>query len=91
MKQQISEWAIIFKALADESRLKILLMLKNGKTCACKLLEEFCFTQPTLSYHMKQLTDGGLVDAQKEGKWVHYSINKSQIEKINKAMNLLRN
>jgi len=76
------EYAIIFKAMGDETRLKILTMLTRGKTCACKILEEFNFTQPTLSYHMKQLTDSGLVDAEKKGKWVHYSINKVRINLI---------
>ena len=75
MKYGLGEYAVIFKALGDETRLKILTMLTKGNTCACKLLEEFHFTQPTLSYHMKQLTDSGLVNADKDGKWVYYSIN----------------
>jgi len=80
VKYGLDEYAIIFKAMSDETRLKILTMLFNGKTCACHLLEEFQFTQPTLSYHMKQLTDSGLVEAEKIGKWVHYSINKKRVE-----------
>ena len=76
MEYGLGEYAVMFKALSDETRLKILTMLKKGKTCACKILEEFRFTQPTLSYHMKQLTDSGLVDAEKDGKWVYYSANK---------------
>jgi len=80
MKYGHGEYAILFKALSDETRLKILTMLTKGTTCACNLLEEFHFTQPTLSYHMKQLTDSGLVNAQKGGKWVHYSINQERIK-----------
>lgn len=80
MKYGLGEYSVIFKALSDETRLKILTMLTKGKTCACKILEEFRFTQPTLSYHMKQLTDSGLVDAEKEGKWVHYSVNCGRLE-----------
>jgi ArsR family transcriptional regulator len=76
------EYAIIFKSMGDETRLKILTMLTKGTTCACDILEEFNFTQPTLSYHMKQLTDSGLVVAQKSGKWVHYSINKERIKTL---------
>lgn len=79
MKYELREYADIMKALADETRLRILSMLTNGKTCACKILEEFHFTQPTLSYHIKQLVDSGLVDAEKEGKWVYYSINRQRI------------
>ena len=83
MQYGLAEYSIIFKAMSDETRLKILIMLTRGKTCACKILEEFNFTQPTLSYHMKQLTDSGLVGSVKEGKWVHYSINKSRVDLIN--------
>lgn len=95
MRFGFGEYAVIFKTLGDETRLKILTMLTKGKTCACKILEEFNFTQPTLSYHMKQLTDSGLVIFKKEGKWVHYAINKERmdllkefIENINKSENL---
>ena len=80
MQYGLGEYALIFKALSDETRLKILSMLMKGKTCACKILEAFHFTQPTLSYHMKQLTDSGLVDGVKDGKWVYYSINCERIE-----------
>lgn len=74
------EYAVMFKALSDETRLRILKTLSKGRTCACKLLEEFQFTQPTLSYHMKQLTDSGLVDAEKDGKWVYYTVNGERPE-----------
>ena len=80
MRYGHGEYALIFKALSDETRLKILTMLTKGTTCACNILEEFNFTQPTLSYHMKQLTDSGLVNAKKDGKWVHYSVNKERVE-----------
>ena len=84
MEYDLSEYAVIFKALGDETRLEILTMLTKGKTCACHILDKFNFTQPTLSYHMKQLTEGGLVNAQKEGKWVYYSINSVNLEILRK-------
>ena len=81
MKFGYGEYAVIFKALSDETRLRILIMLtKKGRTCACKILETFNFTQPTLSYHMKQLTDSGLIKAEKDGKWVYYSRNCARME-----------
>lgn len=67
--------ALIFKALGDENRLRILQLLQNGETCACKLLEALNITQPTLSHHMKILCDAGIVDYRKEGKWMHYRIS----------------
>ncbi len=67
--------ALICKALGDANRLKIVKMLSEGEKCGCVLLEAFEITQPTLSHHMKILTECGLVEARKEGKWSHYSLN----------------
>lgn len=66
--------ALVFKALSDENRIRILKLLHGGEKCACKLLEELNISQPTLSHHMKILCDSGLVTGRKEGKWMHYSI-----------------
>lgn len=67
--------ALICKALADANRLRIVKLLSQGERCACKLLEAFDITQPTLSHHMKILCACGLVNLRKEGKWAHYSLN----------------
>lgn len=69
-----------FQALSDETRLRILEMLTMGELCACKILEKFQITQPTLSYHMKTLTGAGLVKVRKEGKWSYYSLNQEALE-----------
>ena len=67
--------ALICKALGDSNRLQIVHMLLEGEKCGCKLSEAFEITQPTLSHHMRILTECGLVNARKEGKWSHYSLN----------------
>ena len=69
-------------ALSDENRVKILQMLTDGEKCGCKLLEAFEITQPTLSHHMKILCDSGLVDARKDGKWSHYSVNRDVVREF---------
>lgn len=69
------EVAIICKAMSDTNRLRIIEMLTQGEKCGCHLLEELQVTQPTLSHHMKVLSDCGLVSSYKDGKWQHYSIN----------------
>lgn len=74
--------ALIFKALGDENRIRILKMLKGGEKCACKLLDELNVTQPTLSHHMKILCDSGLVIGRKEGKWMHYSISPKGAKEV---------
>ena len=67
--------ALICKALGDLNRLQIIQMLYDGEKCACKLLEEFEITQPTLSHHIKILFECELIDVRKEGKWSYYSLN----------------
>jgi len=76
------EYALYMKALSDETRLKIFHMLSHGELCACKILEEFNITQPTLSYHMKTLCDSGLVDSRRDGIWMKYSINMKALEEL---------
>ena len=75
--------AKLFKALSDTSRLKIIDMLSCGEKCACDILEDFDFTQPTLSHHMKVLMDSGLVNCRKDGLWSYYSFD------VTKANNLV--
>ena len=71
-----------FKALSDETRLEILELLKGGTMCACKILEKFSLTQPTLSYHMKLLTECGLVNVSKDWKWNYYSVNCKRMKEL---------
>jgi len=75
MNNRYQEKSSVFKALSDPHRLSILDMLSCGELCACKLLEKFEITQPTLSHHMKILSEAGLVNGHKSGKWMHYSLN----------------
>jgi ArsR family transcriptional regulator len=74
-----TESAILFKALSDETRLKIVDMLSCGELCACDILEEFAITQPTLSYHMKMMTESGLVNGRKDGAWMRYTLNEPKL------------
>lgn len=74
MELNEKKMALIFKALGDENRIRILKLLSGGEKCACRLLEELNISQPTLSHHMKILCDAGIVSGRKEGKWMHYSI-----------------
>ena len=78
--------ALVFKALSDENRIRILKLLRGGEKCACKLLEELNISQPTLSHHMKILCDAGIVTGRKEGKWTHYSICRDGLMRIRGLM-----
>ena len=77
-----SDSALIFKALSDETRLKIVDMLSCDELCACNILEAFAITQPTLSYHMKILVESGVVVARQEGKWTHYSLSATGAARV---------
>ena len=73
-----SDAAVICKALGDPNRIKIIGILSVGESCACRLLEKFDITQPTLSHHMKILCGCGLVKARSAGKWNYYSLDRDR-------------
>jgi ArsR family transcriptional regulator len=83
------EHARIFKALCDENRLKILELLRGGEKCACVLLEKLELGQSGLSYHMKILTESGIVESRQEGKWTHYKISAKGCARAEKALKML--
>ncbi|MCE5197290.1 MAG: metalloregulator ArsR/SmtB family transcription factor [Negativicutes bacterium] len=68
-------YALLFKALADQTRLEIVDLISCGELCACEILKSFSFTQSTLSYHMKLLTDSGLVNVRRDGKKMIYGVD----------------
>lgn len=82
MLYEYAEYIPVIKALSDETRLKIADMLSCGEMCACDILEQFSVTQPTLSYHMKILTECGIVIGRRDGAWMHYSLNKEKQEEL---------
>ena len=63
-----------FKALADETRLRILKLLETREMCVCELMVALGLTQPTASHHLGLLENAHLVKRRKEGKWVFYSV-----------------
>lgn len=79
MKTDFAKYVVLLKALADETRLRIFDMLNEGELCACDILDEFTITQPTLSYHMKILSESGLVHSRRDGVWMKYSINEESL------------
>lgn len=82
MERDYGAYTTVFKAISDETRLKILDMLSCGEMCACDILEEFSISQSTLSYHMKILSSSGLVKAVKDGSWMKYTLDRDKIESV---------
>ena len=75
MQSEERRTALVFKALCDENRIRIMKLLQSGEKCACVLLDDLQITQPTLSHHMKILCDSALVVGRRAGKWTYYSIS----------------
>lgn len=82
MEKDYGRYALLMKALSDDTRVKIFDMLSKGELCACNILEAFHITQPTLSYHMKILIESGLVSGRKDGVWTKYTINAESLKLV---------
>lgn len=80
------EIAIKATAFSDENRVKILKMLATKELCACDILEYLGISQPTLSYHMRLLTESGLVTARRSGKWTFYALNLADFYALRAAL-----
>lgn len=65
-----------FRALADESRLRILALLGGGEHCVCELTEALGIPQPLLSFHLKTLKEAGLVADRRQGRWTYYALEE---------------
>jgi ArsR family transcriptional regulator len=70
-----------FKALADETRLRILGLLERREMCVCEIMVALGLTQPTASHHLGILETAGLVKDRKDGKWVFYGLRDPAIIK----------
>ncbi|MCI5197607.1 MAG: ArsR family transcriptional regulator [Candidatus Electrothrix sp. AW5] len=64
----------IMKALSDPNRVKIIKLLKKKELCVCELTALLGLAQPTVSKHLKNLEDAGLVASSREGSWVNYRL-----------------
>ena len=70
----MKEFLNITKALADENRLRMLMALRGGELCVCQIAELMGLAMSTVSKHLSVLYQAGLVNARKEGRWMHYSL-----------------
>ena len=80
-----AELEVVFKALADRHRVKILnrLLSAGGEAvCACDFEDLLGLKQPTVSYHLKQLLTAGIVEREKRGSYAYFSLSRGAIERI---------
>ncbi len=77
----MKELVTVFKALSDETRLRILKLLEHGELCVCDIVAAFDTIQPKVSFHLAALKSAGFVKDRREGKWMHYKIDDSDLFK----------
>lgn len=83
---KIEEITKISKALSEPKRIEIIGLTSKKEMCANHILEKFDITQPTLSHHMKQLTECKLMNVKKDGKQCYYSLNKNTLNEYLKFL-----
>ena len=66
---------LLFRALADRTRLRLLNLMSSGEVCVCFFVEVLGEGQPKISRHLAYLRRAGVVAARREGKWMHYRIS----------------
>jgi ArsR family transcriptional regulator len=75
----MNELVPIFKALSDETRLRIIKLLEEGELCVCDITAALDMVQPKVSFHLSTLKEAGLIKDRKSGKWIHYSLNEKDL------------
>jgi ArsR family transcriptional regulator len=73
----IDDLETVFKALADKTRLRILALLGNNEVCVCHMHDSLGLPQPTVSRHLAYLRRSGLVEARRDGVWMHYQVSRA--------------
>jgi ArsR family transcriptional regulator, arsenate/arsenite/antimonite-responsive transcriptional repressor len=85
--------AHMFKALGDPTRVRLLSLIaahQDGEACICDLTEPVGLSQPTVSHHMKQLVDAGLVTRDQRGKWAYYRVVDQTLSALSDALHTAR-
>jgi len=73
-EKKLSEMESFFLALSDKTRLRLLNLMREGEICVCFLVEVLNESQPKISRHLAYLRGAGIVEARRDGKWMHYKI-----------------
>lgn len=73
---RIDQASLILKLLGESTRLTMLKVMEDGACCVCEFVAMFEISQPAISQHLKKLSTIGLVQEEKRGQWVFYSLNK---------------
>ena len=76
--------AEVFRALADPARVRIVNVLATSgqPVCVCHLIEPLGLSQPTVSHHLKKLTEAGLLEREQRGRWAYYALRREAVAKL---------
>jgi ArsR family transcriptional regulator len=83
------ELALLFKAVADPMRLRLLSLIachEGGESCVCDLTEAFDVTPPSVSYHLKILREAGLISSDRRGTWIYYRVNPDVMARMSAVL-----
>lgn len=80
----------LLQALADEKRLAVVDILRDGEHCVCDLQEVVGASQSLLSHHLRVLREAGVVSDRKDGRWVHYSVVPEALEEVERFLSGVR-
>ena len=69
--------ATILKLLGDKTRLTMMKLLDDHTCCVCEFVEIFQMSQPAISQHLRKLKDMDLVEEERRGQWIFYTVNKA--------------
>jgi len=82
----IEQQEIIFKALSDKNRIRIIKMLQKKPLCVCEIRAVLKLAVSTVSQHLSILREAGLIKDWKEGKWINYKINPEPNQIVSNAL-----
>jgi len=82
--EEAAATAEVFRALADPARVRIVNVLATSgdPVCVCNLIAPLGLAQPTVSHHLRKLTDAGLLEREQRGKWAYYSLRPEAVAKL---------
>lgn len=86
----MEELVKVFKALSDETRIRMLRLLFQGELCVCEIMQAMQISQSRASRNLGILKDAGLLKDRREGQWVHYSLNRESAAEYAGLLELLK-
>jgi ArsR family transcriptional regulator, arsenate/arsenite/antimonite-responsive transcriptional repressor len=77
--------ASMLRVLADPARLRLVSMIAaqpEGEACVCNLVDPVGLSQPTVSHHLKVLTEAGILDREQRGRWAYFTLRPGALERV---------